>query len=59
MRDVESIHCSCGGNAEEVVPNEEEEKKYGCGSKWCCVTAFECEKCHTRFTVALNAPEME
>lgn len=35
-----------------------EEKEYGCGRRTgCCVTAFECEKCKTRFTIALEAPD--
>lgn len=59
MRGVESIRCSCGGEVVEKEPTEEEEKKYGCGTPGCCVEAFQCTECLTRFTFSLDAPEME
>ena len=59
MREIESVRCSCGGIVQEYVTTDEEESCYGCGRKGCCVTALECDKCHTRFTIALEASEME
>jgi hypothetical protein len=58
-RDVENAFCSCGGKFHSVEPTEQEEKKYGCSSKKCCVAAIQCDKCNTRVTFELCAPEME
>ena len=58
-REVNIALCSCGGKFHEVDPTDEEEKKYGCSCKGCCVEAIQCDKCNTRITLALNAPEDE
>ena len=59
MREIESISCSCGGAVEEQEPTSVEEIAHGCGTSGCCVNAWQCAKCGTRFTVALEAPECE
>lgn len=63
-REVKEMICSCGGRWKEVVLKKRE-IKHGCqrdkdhvGDFGCCVTAFQCNKCKTRITVALHAPEM-
>lgn len=58
MREIDLIKCSCGRLAEEVEATDEEEKAYGCGTKGCCVKAIQC-KCGVRFTIMLEAPEMQ
>jgi len=59
MRDIDTIHCSCGGCPVEVDTAEEEEKEYGCVISGCCVNAYVCPECNTRWTFALKAPEMD
>ncbi len=58
-RAIREIHCSCGGRPSEVEPTDEEEKQHGCGRRRCCVRAYRCEKCNTRWVFALEAPEAE
>lgn len=59
MREIREIRCSCGGKAEETETTKEEEELFGCGRPGCCVTAYQCRACNTRFTIALEAPELE
>ena len=56
-REVKKIVCSCGGDVKEEEPSDTEEKRYGCQQRGCCVTAFQCQLCKTRFTFALCSPE--
>jgi hypothetical protein len=43
-----------------MLPTSEEEKKYGCSHhSGCCVNAYQCMSCSTRFTFKLEAPEMD
>ncbi len=59
-RTIAKVYCSCGGTPVEVETNDAEEKAYGCGRRrGCCVRAYECEKCKTRWTFDLEAPEAE
>jgi len=58
-RDIENIYCSCGGNPIEVDTIDREEDAYGCGARQCCVRAYYCDKCFTRWAFKLAAPEME
>lgn len=58
MRAIERAKCSCGGKVFTKEPTDEEVEWSGC-SRGCCVVAMECDKCQTRFTCALEAPEME
>lgn len=58
MRDPKKIICSCGGEVKEVETTDEEEEIYGCTFKQCCVNAFQCQKCNTRFTFELEAPDI-
>lgn len=57
-RDIEKAYCSCGGEVEQVDTTGEEEVTYGCGCKGCCLRAYECKRCGTRFTLRLEAPEI-
>ena len=59
MKEVNCVVCSCGEDVDEVDTTPEEEKVFGCGRAGCCVEAYECPKCKTRFTFSLNAPEVE
>ena len=59
MRKVDIVKCSCGGSVEEIETTDEEERDYGCGRRGCCVEVYVCNKCGTRFTFSLEAPEME
>jgi len=56
-RDVNKMICSCGGAFYEADPTEKEEKTYGCGRSGCCVMAIQCDKCKTRVTIDLCAPD--
>jgi hypothetical protein len=58
MREVSEAFCSCSGRAVNVAPTAGEERVFGCGRKWCCVEAYECNECGVRFTFSLEAPEM-
>ena len=58
-RDISRVHCSCGGIALEAEATDTEEQAHGCGRRGCCVTAPECGKCKTRFTIALASPEID
>ena len=57
MKDINKIICSCGGEAERKKTSKEEESKYGCNRKECCVNAYECNKCKVRWTFTFDAPE--
>ncbi|MFW9872528.1 MAG: hypothetical protein ACFFG0_05445 [Candidatus Thorarchaeota archaeon] len=63
MREISEIICSCGGNPIKVPATKKEIDEYGCErdkNGWsCCVCAYECSKCKTRWTFSLEAPEME
>jgi hypothetical protein len=57
-RDIESVHCKCGGTVDDVETTDEEEKAAGgCPTRGCCVRVFECERCKARFVFRLEAPE--
>lgn len=57
-RNIEEVFCSCGGKVTEVDTTDEEEKQYGCNRRrQCCVRAWKCDKCSTRWTFSLEAPE--
>jgi hypothetical protein len=58
MREIETIQCSCGDKPDEVETTDAEEKEHGCGTRGCCVGAYECPKCKTRWTFAFAAPEV-
>lgn len=58
MRDPKLVLCSCGGTVEDVETTLEEERAHGCGRIGCCVWAFQCEECQTRFLFILEAPEI-
>ena len=58
-REIEHIVCSCGGAVKKVKPTDQEEKDYGCGRTECCVKAFKCGKCETRWMFSLASPEMD
>lgn len=62
-REIREILCSCGGKPREVERTEAEIATYGCSRDapdWvCCVMGIECPSCKTRWTLALEAPEME
>lgn len=57
MREISSISCSCGGEVTEQTATIEEEATHGCGRRGCCVKAYVCGKCGTRFTLSLESPE--
>lgn len=57
MREIRKIVCSCGGTVKEQDTTPMEESLYGCQQKGCCVKAYVCEGCKTRFVFALEAPE--
>ena len=57
MTIIESVKCSCGGIPIEAETTDCEEKEFGCGRRGCCVKAYECPECKTRFTLGLAAPE--
>ena len=55
---IKQIYCSCGGNPTAVEPTDEEEAQYGCRLvRGCCVQAYQCATCGTRWTVDLDAPD--
>ena len=58
-REICAVYCSCGGKPKREDTTDEEEREHGCGTKECCVRAWECPKCKTRWTFSLWAPEME
>lgn len=58
-RFVKKSICSCGGDVYEVETVSEEEVKYGCGRKGCCIRAFQCKKCNVRFLLKIDAPEID
>lgn len=62
MQPIKKIICSCGGEPYTLSTTEEERDQYGCpqDSKHysCCVEAFECPNCKTRWTFAYEAPEL-
>ena len=57
-REIDNGYCSCGGRVESAETTDEEEEKYGCGRRGCCVMTYQCKGCETRFIFELNAPEM-
>jgi hypothetical protein len=63
MRDIREMICSCGGTVSQVETTQKEREEHGCSldteSSSCCVTAFQCSVCKTRFTVALESPEAD
>lgn len=59
MRQIDKAICSCGGRVKEVETTRKEENRYGCHNKMCCCRALKCTKCKTRFTLVLEAPDME
>ena len=58
-RKIANIYCSCGGQPSEVDTTDKEEELYGCQTKGCCVRAYTCSECNTRWLFELNAPEMD
>lgn len=56
-REIDRVECSCGGEVFDVRPLAKEERTYGCNRRNCCVRAWQCDRCKTRFTLALCAPE--
>lgn len=57
MIGVDKVICSCGGTVREADTTLTEEIQYGCGRAGCCVAAYQCNDCGTKFTFALEAPE--
>ena len=55
--EIDKIICSCGGEVEQVKTTDDEEEKYGCHRRECCVKALKCKKCGVRWTLDLCAPE--
>lgn len=58
MREIRKIFCSCGGEVTEVETTPTEDKRHGCGRKGCCVNAYECNKCKSRWTFTYESPEL-
>lgn len=62
-REIEKIHCSCGGEPTEVITTEAERRLYGCSRDnkvtSCCVMSYQCKGCTVRWVFDLAAPEME
>jgi len=59
-RDTKGIPCSeCDGYAKQILATEEEEAKFGCGRKGCCLCVFWCLVCNHRSLTFIEAPEME
>jgi len=60
-RDTIGIECpNCHGYAKRVNCTTEENKQYGCGSRFeCCSRAFVCVLCNSRFVGTAESPEME
>ena len=59
MRNINRIVCSCGGEPSPVPTTDDEELRHGCGRRECCVNAYQCPQCGTRWTFDLEAPEIE
>lgn len=59
MMRVARVVCSCGGRPEPSRTTDDEEREHGCGQRGHCVVAYICPSCGTRWTFALEAPEME
>ena len=59
-RDADAVRCPCGGYAEAVEVNADEERALGCGNRGgCCSRAFVCGVCGKRLAGKAEAPEME
>lgn len=59
MREINSVHCSCGSEAVEVETTDDEERAHGCRRRGCCAKAFVCQGCGTRWVLDLAAPDIE
>jgi len=63
LKEISQIICSCGGLPVERDTTKEEKNKYGCfrdKQGWaCCVGAYVCPKCKTRWMFSYEAPDME
>jgi len=61
-REIEQIICSCGARVKRVDTTDDEKEAFGCfrdreGLFDCCVKAFQCPGCNTRWTFALASPD--
>lgn len=60
MKDIAGIVCSCGCTPKRVDCTERELHLYNCGRSYeCCIQAWLCLGCKTRWVFSLEAPEME
>jgi hypothetical protein len=59
-RNIASIHCEKdNGYCREIKPTDIEIAEFDCGRGYaCCLKAFKCTICNTRYLVKLPAPEL-
>ena len=61
MRDIAKVICLCGGEPIESATTDKERQKYGCpyddDNHGCCVKAYVCPVCETRWVFSLEAPD--
>ena len=63
-RGTDAVKCECGGYCEACEYTDDEARKYGCGRELifkyqCCVAAFKCVICGTRYVGRFEAPDMD
>lgn len=58
LSSIRQSKCSCGGIVRDVESTQEEDQQ-GCGRHNHCNASLERDRCNTRFSLALPAPEME
>lgn len=59
-RDTQALECECHGYASRIESTPQEIASQSCGKSYaCCIATFVCHLCGKRWTVQLEAPEME
>lgn len=60
-RSATSAPCpNCNGYSDEAECTDDEVAMQSCGRRYaCCISAFVCRLCGTRFVARLEAPEMD
>lgn len=56
-QEIEEIFCSCGDTPQETEVTSAEHRQYGCLTLGCCVTAYKCPNCATRWLITFEAPD--